>query len=794
MVFDYYGENILQSEIACVARTSGAPVHGTFPDEMRRAAQFSGASTSMGDELPYNITGYALRQLGYSAFEAQDMNLTVLESLLDRGKPLILSMWYSSSHVDVHYRVAVGYNQTHVFLHDPWNKPLRGGLYGGPVVAFNISQFLDLWSCSDYWALYVSPWNVSFSAPDLITPGTPFQVKSTITYPQPLPKALSTYPASSCNASIILPSGLSLAPGENQTKTIGMGLMQAGDSQSVTWMLIANWPVTGTVDITAEGMISGSVGAHYYYPPYEYSDRIGVTGSFTVPGNWWPMFHHDPAHSGYSTSTAPTTSHILWTYMTGGSVDSSPAVVGGMVYVGSDDGRVYCLNASTGTEVWSRVIDSWVLSSPAVVGGVAFVGSGNGEFYCLNVSTGTTVWSCINVSGVRSSPAVVGGMVYVGSDDGRIRCLNASTGALVWSYTTGGKVCSSPAVVGGMVYVGSDDGRIRCLNASTGALVWSYTTGSYVWSSPAVVGGMVYVGSLDRNVYCLNASTGTLVWSYTTHDFVESSPAVVGGMVYVGSLDRNVYCLNASTGALVWSYTTGGEVWSSPAVVGGMVYVGSDDCNVYCLNASTGALVWSYTTGSCVFSSPAVVDGEVFVGSGDGKVYAFGGVQTCDVAINNLLVSKAVVCQGYSTNVVVTLANEGIFTETFNVTAYANATMIASQNVTLPAGNSTIVTFIWNTTGFAKGNYTISAYAWPVPGETDTADNNMTDGSIAISMLGDVTLDGFSDGRDISKVSRCFGTIPGDPRWNADCDVNNDGSADGRDISIVARHFGEGGP
>jgi hypothetical protein len=195
-----------------------------------------------------------------------------------------------------------------------------------------------------------------------------------------------------------------------------------------------------------------------------------------------------------------------------------------------------------------------------------------------------------------------------------------------------------------------------------------------------------------------------------------------------------------------------------------------------------------------VFSSPAVVDGEVFVGSGDGKVYAFGGVQTCDVAINNLLVSKAVVCQGYSTNVVVTLANEGIFTETFNVTAYANATMIASQNVTLPAGNSTIVTFIWNTTGFAKGNYTISAYAWPVPGETDTADNNMTDGSIAISMLGDVTLDGFSDGRDISKVSRCFGTIPGDPRWNADCDVNNDGSADGRDISIVARHFGEGGP
>jgi hypothetical protein len=182
-----------------------------------------------------------------------------------------------------------------------------------------------------------------------------------------------------------------------------------------------------------------------------------------------------------------------------------------------------------------------------------------------------------------------------------------------------------------------------------------------------------------------------------------------------------------------------------------------------------------------------------------------------DVAVTNVTSPKKIICQTMTGNVTTTVANLGTLPESVNVTVYANLTSVWNgtewnevvpnatkigtfTNVPIGIGNNANLTLVWNTTGFAKGNYTISANATIVPGETNTADNNMTGGWIAILMLGDVTLDGFSDGRDISKVSRCFGTIPGDPRWNADCDVNNDGSADGRDISIVARHFGEGGP
>jgi outer membrane protein assembly factor BamB len=368
----------------------------------------------------------------------------------------------------------------------------------------------------------------------------------------------------------------------------------------------------GTVWVSAVGRRSG----------------LAAQEPFTVRTNW-PERGFGPAHRGTNPyENTLNTSNVggidrQWSYKTGGTVYSSPAIVNGFVYVGSNDGDVYALNATTGAKLWSYATGTVVYSSPAVVNGVVYVGSLDDDVYALNSTTGAKLWSYATGGAVYSSPVVVNGVVYVGSDDHDVYALNATTGAKLWSYTTGGPVESSPAVVNGVVYVGSYDDDVYALNATTGAKLWSYATGSAVASSPAVVNGVVYVGSQDHVVYALNATTGTELWSYTTSSLVDSSPAVVDGVVYVGSYDGNVYALNATTGAELWSYNTVSFVESSPAVVNGVVYVGSYDDNVYALNAATGAELWSYVTGNAADSSPAVVNGVVYVGSYDGNVYAF---------------------------------------------------------------------------------------------------------------------------------------------------------------------------
>jgi outer membrane protein assembly factor BamB len=299
----------------------------------------------------------------------------------------------------------------------------------------------------------------------------------------------------------------------------------------------------------------------------------------TSETDWWPMFHHDPAHTGYSTSTAPNTNNTLWSYKTVSAVYSSPAVVDGKVYIGSSDGYIYCLDADTGSKIWSYKTGDYVPSSPAVASGKVYVGSEDGYIYCLDADTGSEIWSYKTEGWVWSSPAIADGKVYVGShSDGYIYCLNADTGFKIWSYKPKACVFSSPAVVDGKVYVGSDDSNIYCLDADTGSMIWSYKTGDYVgWSSPAVVDGKVYIGSYDFNIYCLDADTGFKIWSYMTEQGVQSSPAVVDGKVYVGSTDGYVYAFETTTGGFAIKVQPGGSISYSYAATSETVSGGSTE-------------------------------------------------------------------------------------------------------------------------------------------------------------------------------------------------------------------------
>jgi hypothetical protein len=165
-----------------------------------------------------------------------------------------------------------------------------------------------------------------------------------------------------------------------------------------------------------------------------------------------------------------------------------------------------------------------------------------------------------------------------------------------------------------------------------------------------------------------------------------------------------------------------------------------------------------------------------------------------DVAVTNVTSSKTVIGQGYGGNVTVTVQNQGNLTETFRVTVYANTTSAASLNVTLSSGNSTNITLTWNTTGFVYGNYTMNAYAWPVPGETDTANNNGTDGLTVVTIPGDLSGDLTVGLKDLVILARAYGSRPGDPNWNANADIDGNGAASLTDLVIMATHYGQHNP
>jgi len=169
-------------------------------------------------------------------------------------------------------------------------------------------------------------------------------------------------------------------------------------------------------------------------------------------------------------------------FNTGGTVEGSAWVDWtGKLFIGSSSGKFYSLNASNFTQNWvwptsgsvgAIVSSPWVEASKTAV----YFGSNDGKVYALNTTTGLPLAGFTPYqtgNSVRSSPLVWNDVVYVGSDDGKVYAINADTGAILpgWPYDTTDVVFSSPGLfyvdgINDRIIIGSNTGQVFAFEAN----------------------------------------------------------------------------------------------------------------------------------------------------------------------------------------------------------------------------------------------------------------------------------------------------------------------------------------
>lgn len=345
-----------------------------------------------------------------------------------------------------------------------------------------------------------------------------------------------------------------------------------------------------------------------------------------------------------------------WQFASRGPIASSPAVSEGLVYFSSLDGKVYAVEAETGKERWSfatggerrftapgihgaiprteRMPDPFdvFLSSPAVVGGTVYIGSGDQTVYALDAATGALRWTFVTGDVVHASPAVVSGTVYVGSWDRNLYALDAATGRERWRYTTGDDttfynqigIASSAAVSDGLVFVGGRDGHFHVVDQATGALRWKHDNRrGWTIGSPAVRDGVVYFATSDgRRFKALEAATGAVRFDLENKAVSFSSPALAGNVVYYGTSDGWLHAVDIRTGQFLGHFQSDGSKengarWTD---ANGVLQSG----RMYPDRTLDGMMIGMrtmFTVGS-ILSSPSIAEGVLYVGSTDGHVYA----------------------------------------------------------------------------------------------------------------------------------------------------------------------------
>src|SRR5919205_741889 len=131
-----------------------------------------------------------------------------------------------------------------------------------------------------------------------------------------------------------------------------------------------------------------------------------------APADNWSQFRGNQLLTGVSQSNVPASLKPVWTYEAGESIESSAAIVGGTVFVGSQNGELVALSLENGNVYWKYSTGSPIgESSPAYSGGVVYIGDLGGTLHAVNASDGKRLWTTKTGSEIKSSPVVYGDRV-----------------------------------------------------------------------------------------------------------------------------------------------------------------------------------------------------------------------------------------------------------------------------------------------------------------------------------------------------------------------------------------------
>jgi len=309
----------------------------------------------------------------------------------------------------------------------------------------------------------------------------------------------------------------------------------------------------------------------------------------------------------------------------GGSINSSPVIKGGHVYIAALDGYLYKLEKASGRLVWKfkgggMFSDAW----PVIKDGIIYLGCYDHNMYALDENTGEEVWRFRTGGKIDgSSVLILGEMAIFSSDDFFLYSINRKTGKMIWAFRTGGWSWSCPTEHEGNIIISSSDGNLYYLSKD-GKEIWRFKTGGNIFNQNrfCVHEGVVYFGSDDFNVYGVRLSDGKEFWRFRTGSYVDVVPLVHEGIIYFLSDDENFYAVDLAKSELLWkfrtSYRSGG---AKPVVLNRHVIFGSADNNVYCLDCMTGKEIWRFKTYGHIYGETVIEKGRIYVPSYDCHLY-----------------------------------------------------------------------------------------------------------------------------------------------------------------------------
>lgn len=295
----------------------------------------------------------------------------------------------------------------------------------------------------------------------------------------------------------------------------------------------------------------------------------------------------------------PLSGGANWTFQH--ALDARPIIAGGVV-VGSGNGEIFALEASSGKRLWAR---------PS--GGVALLGAGDdGTITAVTLSRGTgstilvvgrdgSVKRQIETDKAVGDPAVVAGVILVPWSNQYVSAIDAATGEELGRVTLRDKV-SRADQIGGAVYFGEVsyvrfDDKIRM--ASQGGANRVGIPARELPGTPRL-----FVPGTEKLPAVANARDRDRLFARPS---APEGPLGIDSGRFYATYFRLVLGFEATRGQLAWVHTHASDLIGGDAVQGGVLLC-DEDGKIVVLDAKTGQVSFNGSFGEPIKSCVAHAD------------------------------------------------------------------------------------------------------------------------------------------------------------------------------------------
>ncbi len=254
---------------------------------------------------------------------------------------------------------------------------------------------------------------------------------------------------------------------------------------------------------------------------------------------------------------------------------------GNKLFLGTEDGEVFALDAETGQLVWRVPVKGEVLASPAAAEGLVVAATAAGTIIALDQETGEQRWvfedeqPALTIRGV-SEPVIESGGVIYGSGTGRVGVLIADRGFQAWEEPIAVSqgttdlsrlvdVDAKPIVVAGTLYSIAYNGELVAMELRSGRQLWKRDYASF--RNMAISGNILYVVDATGGIYAIDRRNGSEVWGQQgLRRHFLTAPTVYKDYLVVGDVKGNLHWLNRESGDFVARQSMDGSGFYREAV------------------------------------------------------------------------------------------------------------------------------------------------------------------------------------------------------------------------------------